>query len=171
MVILVTVSSEEDSELDEENNLADELLDDIEMIVTACTSKGSQEELDTISKRALERAMNSTQEVWNAVTMLIAPCYSLYYLLSGSWLSSAHIENYRINSMTDSLNPMLLSGNDFLSGSVGCIQSSMFPNFHALPPLTVIAIVSGMVLHAPACIIYHLLCAFKIPQGAERIDH
>lgn len=149
----------------EDQNFAD----DIEMIVTGCTSQSStgpkfHDDLDVISKRALERGMNTTQEVWNAITMLIAPCYCIYYLLSGSWLSAAHLEKY---SVLESFEPSL----SFAGAHVGCIQSSFFPNFHALPPSTVIAIVTGMVLHAPASIIYHLLCAFKIPQGPARINH
>jgi len=164
--------SSQESDLDEEQNLADEIFDDIEMIVTGCTSESSRAELDIMYKRALERAMNKTQEVWNAVTMLIAPCYCLYYLFSGHWLSIAHIENYRLDSVLESYDSSFSSGKlDFLGGNHGCIQSSIFPNLHALPPLSVIAIIAGMVLHAPASITYHLLCAYRIPAGPQRIDH
>ena len=163
-------TSQKNSYHDEECNLADEIFDDVELIVTGCLSESStafkfQEELEIMSKRALERAMNTNQEVWNAVTMLIAPCYCLYYLLSGHWLTSADIAIIRIESLDPSY-----SFNSF-NGNIGCIQSSIFPKFHALPPLTVMAIIVGMVLHAPVSITYHLLCAFKIPQGPQRINH
>jgi hypothetical protein len=157
-----SLSSEETSVSEEEDLTSEDIFDDVDVQLTLRRSSSndtlsqvssistSQEDLDAISKRASKRAMNTEQEVWNAITMLIAPCYCLYFVLSGKWLTAADLEAL---STSDTNN---------ISRYHGCIPK---------PPLTVIAIVLGIVLHTPASVLYHVLCAFKIPQGPMRINH
>lgn len=120
--------------------------------------KEAEEELE---RRALKRSMSSNQELWNAVTMLPAWLYGVYVCLSGEWLTQNDIDQ------------VSLIQHEWRStfDSSSCIQSSMFPNLYAAPPLTVVAHTLGFFLHSPISIYYHILCAYKLPPGPKRMDH
>jgi hypothetical protein len=123
-----------------------------------------------LAHRAEKRRMTFSQEIWNAVTMIPTPAIGIYFVLAGKWLTEADI---------------LRANEDFVSGPLpdssglfsaftddnGCISSTYFPNMHAPPPITTIAVVMGYLLHSPCSVYYHLLCAFVLPQGVKRMDH
>mmetsp|Transcript_13418 Transcript_13418/g.20152 ORF Transcript_13418/g.20152 Transcript_13418/m.20152 type:complete len:329 (-) Transcript_13418:39-1025(-) len=128
--------------------------------------KCAEEELE---KRARSRQMSGTQEVWNAITMLVTPAFGLFFALSGMWVTEDTILQAKEH---------LLGGTDDFSileplfeGEGRCIYSTYFPNLYAMPPLTTMSIVVGYLIHSPCSIYYHLLCAFKLPPGKERLDH
>jgi len=109
-----------------------------------------------LAKRAKRRQMTKAQEVFNALTMLPYPLIGLYFTLTGKWLfqgkGSSSSEDYRFDDDQ-------------------CIFSSLLPDLYAAPPIPTLAIVLGLVLHSPCSIYYHLLCAFKLPPGPERLTH
>mmetsp|Transcript_8722 Transcript_8722/g.12396 ORF Transcript_8722/g.12396 Transcript_8722/m.12396 type:complete len:343 (-) Transcript_8722:73-1101(-) len=119
--------------------------------------------LDFLHKRAENRSMTACQEVWNALTMLPATFYCLYYVISGAWLSEEDVSFY--------MDKILLPENQIEFHEKFCITSSMFPKVYSMPPPTLLAIIGGLIIHAPCAILYHLLCAFYIPPGIKRVDH
>ena len=126
-------------------------------------TKEAEEEL---TKRAQKRQMTSNQELWNSITMLPPPLYCLFVCFSGIWLTQSDIDNV---SLSSSISSSSFTDHDFDDSS--CIQSSWLPNFHAIPPMTVIAMLLAVVGHSPCSMYYHLLCAYKLPPGPERMDH
>jgi len=155
--------------------------------------KEAEEEL---AKRAQKRQMTSTQELWNALTMIVAPIYCLHYCLTSAWLSQADISNASSYFFGENLDLKAGSEEDDLSlfnssleqqqqhqleeeqimkewasSSASCIHSSFLPNLHSLPPLTIISMTIACCLHSPCSMYYHLLCAYKLPPGPKRMDH
>ena len=130
-------------------------------------AKKCAEEL--LEKRARSRQMSGAQEVWNAITMLVTPAIGLYFIFSGMWVTQDRILQAKEH---------LLGGTDEFSileplfeGVGRCINSTYFPNLYAMPPLATISIVVGYLMHSPCSVYYHLLCAFKLPPGKERLNH
>ena len=124
--------------------------------------KEAEEEL---ARRAAKRQMTTNQELWNAITMLPSPLYALYFCFGGLWLNKVDIHNALVS---------MESNEDWKSTfdySSSCLQSSILPNLHAIPPYTVIAGALALLLHSPVSIYYHILCAYKLPPGPKRMDH
>jgi len=159
-----------------ENLLADEMQSLVQNILPLSVSTKCEEEFD-ITARALKRAMTPKQELWNAVTMIFGPCFCIYFLLSGSWLTTDDIEKVR-NSLVDSQETSttiqdwsMISSFTNESKRNMCIHSTIFPYLYAIPPWTSLAVALGIAIHTPASINYHLYCAYKIPAGPLRLDH
>jgi hypothetical protein len=121
---------------------------------------------ELLEKRARSRQMSGAQEVWNAITMLVTPAIGLYFIFSGMWVSEDTILQAKEHLLggTDDFEPLF-------EGVGRCINSTYFPNLYAMPPLTTISIVVGYLMHSPFSVYYHLLCAFKLPPGKQRLDH
>lgn len=119
---------------------------------------------DEKNKRAQKRQMTTNQELWNAITMLPPLLYALYFCFGGQWLTQSNIDQVQLS---------LKEEDDWMASfsSSSCIQSSLFPNLHSMPPPTTIANMMATVLHSPCSIYYHLLCAYKIAPGPKRMDH
>lgn len=149
------------------------------------TSKEAEED---IARRAQKRQMTSTQELWNAISIIPSPLYCLYFCLSGAWLTQSDIHNSLFGNADDMSMDMNFNVNatqaqieqqqqQYLdewassASSTRCIHSSFLPNLHSLPPLTVISATIACGLHAPCSMYYHLLCAYKLPPGPKRMDH
>lgn len=133
-------------------------VDEEEAVLYKSLSKNNSKDLshrEIIKERAKKREMNSSQEIWNAVTMLVAPAMCLYFIFSGAWY---RYESFSEEDLDWSVNEM----------DEGCIN---FSKMHAMPPDTTIMIAIGYLIHSPVSILYHLLCAFKLPFGAKRLDH
>mmetsp|Transcript_28678 Transcript_28678/g.42478 ORF Transcript_28678/g.42478 Transcript_28678/m.42478 type:complete len:289 (-) Transcript_28678:75-941(-) len=105
------------------------------------------------------RSMNPAQELLNAFTMVPPPFYCLYFLLSGNWISSEDLAYAREDK---------IESNDW---DDVCIQSSLFPSLHFMPPLPIIALFIGTTLHGPCSFLYHWNCAMSLPAGPARIEH
>lgn len=117
------------------------------------------------------REMTAAQEKWNAITVVPNPIYCLHFLLAGRWLSQDAIELARVATKgLEDLDPTVENFNTFVEEG-GCIDSNWFPNLHACPPLPVIAVALGIVLHAPFSFLYHWHYASRLPPGMARIDH
>ncbi len=149
--------------------------------------KEAEEEL---ARRANKRHMTSTQELWNAITIIPAPAYCLYYIFTGAWLNKSDLSNishyYFDQNVVPSLNDDTGANMDFntsleqqemqqqmdeWASSTSCIQSPFLPNLHSLPPPTFLFMTIACTLHAPCSMYYHLLCAYKLPPGPKRMDH
>lgn len=132
--------------------------DEEEAVLYKSSSKNNSKDLSSreiIKERAKKREMNSSQEIWNALTMLVAPTICLYFIFSGAW--------YRHESFSEE--ELDWSVNDL---DEDCIE---FPKMHVMTPDTTKMIAIGYLMHSPISILYHLLCAFKLPPGAKRLDH
>lgn len=132
------------------------------------------------------RAMSPIQERWNAITMLPALMYGVYFVLAGCWLSPEHVEIARqSNDLTPNSNFWIDWANKMFGGSQdtimnetsGCINIPWLPHFHALPPWPVLAGAIGIVVHAPFSIMYHWVYATnlhpraRIGHWSRRLDH
>jgi hypothetical protein len=116
---------------------------------------------------ASRRQMSTSQEVWNAITMLVTPLMGLFFVLSGMWVTEEDVLHARESLLNDINNPLDLN----VYREDRCIRSQVFPRLPAMPPVATLSIVLGYVLHSPCSVYYHLLCAFKIPPGPKRLDH
>ena len=130
------------------------------------TAKEEQSD-DDMSQRSLNegaqkyisrRQMTAFQERVNGLTDLPAAFFIIFYVLSGSWLTSSVIETVR-NEATDEI-----------FDDEGCISTSWLPHFHALPPYAVIAVALATLFHGPFSFIYHYKYAHRLPME-ERIGH
>lgn len=130
--------------------------------------------LDTFDVKAYldKRLMTTTQEYFNAITMVPGICVSLYFVLSGCWTATHHQhgEFYQLddNKWTDMAQELF--GIESGWESYGCINSSLFPALTALPPLTIVAAALGNLVHSVVSIYYHITCATTL-TGGERITH
>lgn len=122
---------------------------------------------EEMERRASRRQMSTSQEVWNAITMLVTPLMGLFFILSGMWVGEEDVIRARESLLNDWNNPFDLR----FYGEDRCIRSRVFPRLPAVPPVATLSIVIGYMLHSPCSIYYHLLCAFKIPPGPKRLDH
>jgi len=131
-----------------------------------------------------DRVMTPKQEKCNAWTVVPNPIYCLYFILAGKWVSDQMLEDARVDFESYASNSPINNYNQWvkefdpdysilrmlgLSGQ--CVDIHWLPNFHALPPLPIIAISLGIILHAPASFLYHWYCAVKLPPGLARIEH
>lgn len=130
-----------------------------------------------------KRAMSSLQERWNAITMIPAMVYGIYFILAGCWITSEQIEFARSSyefqdAQSSSLGRWIFSARNLLGGaqdfdtdaSDGCISISWLPHLHALPPLPLIAGAMGVVVHAPFSMLYHWTYATKL-HPSKRLEH
>ena len=114
------------------------------------------------------REMSSSQEVWNAITMIPYPLFFIFLIVTGSWLSEEDIYSVKEALRSEESSNLTQIGPEI---DDSCIHSSLFPTFHALPPAPVLCAAIGIIAHTPFSIIYHILCAWCIPPGPKRIDH
>jgi hypothetical protein len=142
-----------------------------------------------LEKYMEQRAMTATQEHWNAVTMIPNPLYCLYFLLSGKWVSPELVKE----AQQEMVVPVVLKtgfrvfhrfrrlqgfgglANVVVGDAHGCLplESSAwwFPhNMPALPPLPVMAVALGIILHAPFSFWYHWKTP-QLPRGSARTTH
>lgn len=137
-------------------------------------NKEPLKKLDTFDVKAYldKRLMTTTQEYFNAITMVPGICVSLYFVLSGCWTATHHQhgEFYQQddNKWTDMAHELF--GIESGWESYGCINSSLFPALTALPPLTIVAAALGNLVHSAVSIYYHITCATTL-TGGERITH
>lgn len=120
------------------------------------------------------REMTPQQERWNAITMIPSPLYCLYFLLAGLWVSPSLVEQAKVGRQ-DAEEPLQVLGwsglaNDVIGDDNGCIHSR-FHNMPALPPLPVLAVAVGIILHAPFSFLYHYKYAHALPPGLARTTH
>lgn len=120
---------------------------------------------DDLSKRANQRQMTTAQEVYNAISMLPTFFLAFYFVVGGTWLTDLDIAKAEEELMVSEPN------GTYLVDSHQCISCRLFPSLYAFPPLPILSIAFGIMLHTPCSMYYHLLCAFKIPPGPKRMDH
>mmetsp|Transcript_23210 Transcript_23210/g.28505 ORF Transcript_23210/g.28505 Transcript_23210/m.28505 type:complete len:346 (+) Transcript_23210:640-1677(+) len=125
-----------------------------------------KEVLEASQKRTQARQMTTAQEVWNAITMLPPLTYCIYFTLQSKWLSDQDIKH-----AMDMANIAAATSTDGILTTPSCLSIRFLPNLYAVPPLTVIVMALGFIMHSPCSIYYHLMCAFKLPPGPVRIDH
>lgn len=137
-----------------------------------------------LARRAKMRQMTSSQEVWNAITMLPVILYTFYYVFYGKWVLQADIDaateatqdgtdtafSFSHDSMGETTKFTTLM-QALLADENGCVQSSNFPRVFAIPPATILFVAAAFFIHTPISVYYHLLCAFKLPAGPKRMDH
>jgi len=137
-------------------------------------NKEPLKKLDTFDVKAYldKRLMTTTQEYFNAITMVPGICVSLYFVLSGCWTATHHQydEFYQQDDNRWSDMAHELFGIESGWESYGCINSSLFPALTALPPLTIVAAALGNLVHSVVSIYYHITCATTL-TGGERITH
>ena len=109
-------------------------------------------------KYANARTMTPFQEKMNAVTILPSFFLCLHYVAAGRWILPQTMEMAK----------NVLHGKD--DEPRGCIDWTYFPNLTYMPPLTIIAICTGIIVHCPWSFIYHWKYAAN-PNPAERLKH
>lgn len=139
-----------------------------------------------VSAYMSQRMMTPVQEKWNAWTVVPNVLYCMHFLIAGKWLSEQAIEMAQLDMMSylemeeegdfrqwarevDASDHYSLLNMFDLEGK--CISNSYFPNLHAFPPLTLVAIAMGTALHAPFSFLYHYNCATFLPPDVSRIEH
>jgi hypothetical protein len=115
---------------------------------TATTTKPEEQDVHSYMSR---REMTAQQELWNALTMLPSPLYSIYYILAGNWLSYSW------------------EGDHEYAGEEECAHSQYSPIYFC--PVPVIFVALAISLHAPFSFLYHYKYASSLPVGLGRTDH
>lgn len=124
-----------------------------------------------------QRVMTPMQEACNALTMLPGMLFSVWFILSGSWImqqDGAEIEQQMVTTQTSGgwltdVARQLFGGFDFdytlAAGysEFGCINSPMFPNLTALPPPAVLIVAFTGFVHPIFSILFHINCMFLEP--------
>ena len=123
-----------------------------------------------------KRTMTPFQEKINALTILPSAVLSIYYISSGKWLLQESIqraEDFLLNFNQES--------RMHLSQHFKCWKNPLLPHLHHMPPLTIWAIVLGILLHAPCSFLYHWKYAAaphlnhnpvaRIQHWSRRLDH
>lgn len=130
-----------------------------------------------------QRVMTPMQEACNALTMIPGMIFSVWFVLSGSWImqqDGAEIEQQIMTTQMIDNNPtsggwltnvarQLCGGFDFdytlTAGysNFGCIKSTMFPNLTALPPPAVLIVAFTGFVHPIFSILFHINCMFLEP--------
>ena len=119
------------------------------------------------------REMTPFQERMNALTIIPAPVFCFVYILSGNWMSKGLVEQ----AMRDLENQDLTMTMSAFQDSNICfdwsslpIVGSIFQNLYAMPPLSVLTVMLGIVAHAPFSFLYHWKYAHVL-SPAERTNH
>ena len=141
----------------QEDPLLEEYYSDNDSAIVKFQQTRDQKTID-VAKYMAEREMTPLQERMNAVTMIPNPIYCLYFILTCKWLSDSMLEQPDVQLL------------DTLDESQ-CITSTWFPKFHAMPPLTVLAIAFAITVHAPFSFLYHWRYASSLPPGLPRTTH
>lgn len=115
-----------------------------------------QEKAIDVEQYMSKREMTPTQERWNALTMIPSPLYCLYFLMAGCWMDT--------NTLLQEANSTTFA----TTTQAGCLP---FTNMPALPPLPVLAVAFGIIVHAPFSFLYHWTFAHSLPAGASRTNH
>lgn len=121
----------------------------------------SEAEIDLYRSK---RKMTTTQEKWNAITMIPSPLFCLYYVLSGSWVQSSIAER------SDVLRPVYYDTSS--QSATPCLPQSRWHSMPAMPPLPVLAVAVAISLHAPFSFLYHWKFAstYGILHWSRRLD-
>mmetsp|Transcript_8157 Transcript_8157/g.11709 ORF Transcript_8157/g.11709 Transcript_8157/m.11709 type:complete len:399 (-) Transcript_8157:144-1340(-) len=173
---LSETSSSSDS--DEECSLPEMLLDEVDALESPPKDKGillhrkeesdleitkeekaSKKEFD-VSAYMSVREMTPLQERINAITVIPNAFYCLYFLLAGKWLDTEVIERAReaFSSVDVTSFPWIQNMMEFHPATI-------------TPPLAVLAVAIGFILHTPFSFMYHWMCAHHLPPGVARIEH
>mmetsp|Transcript_8158 Transcript_8158/g.11710 ORF Transcript_8158/g.11710 Transcript_8158/m.11710 type:complete len:420 (-) Transcript_8158:127-1386(-) len=121
--------------------------------------KDPKKEFDVLAYMSW-REMTPLQERINAITVIPNAFYCLYFLLAGKWLDTEVIERAReaFSSVDVTSFPWIQNMMEFHPATI-------------TPPLAVLAVAIGIILHAPFSFMYHWLCAHHLPPGVARIEH
>jgi len=136
-----------------------------------CTSNDTVEPLPSPDAKPKEefdgaaysskRDMTPLQERVNALTILPSAVFCLYYIFACKWMDGSAMRSVApISSDTDSQDT-----------GMGCFPLAMFPQFYSYPPLPVLALAFGIILHCPFSFLYHWKYAILMPPGIARIGH
>jgi hypothetical protein len=108
------------------------------------------------------RIMTAQQERWNGYSVLPSSMFCIWYCLSGAWLTW---NIGRIDS--SSFSP------SSLNEAAQFCPTEVIPFFgvHFAPPLPMLAVAIGIVLHAPFSFFYHWHYCVVLPPGQARFDH
>lgn len=128
---------------------------------------------------ANSREMTPFQEKINALTVIPNPIFCLFYLLAGKWLSSEAITQAQDEILSPSTDRDWLAAADQFTllsfwgpdAPRQCISHPLFPTLYAMPPLPVMAVAMGIIVHAPFSFIYHWHYTHRLPPGPPRINH
>jgi hypothetical protein len=130
-----------------------------------------------LEKYMSAREMTPLQERWNAITMIPPPLFCICFLLSGNWISKQMFANaIKELEQNNDLSMDALSTsfeNDptcFDWSNVPLLGRLLFQYIYAMPPLPLIAITLGVVVHAPFSFLYHWKYAHVL-SPAKRTDH
>lgn len=107
--------------------------------------------------------MTPFQEKVNAITILPSVLLCISYMVSGKWIrpETIALAKQTLVDMTPSEQSDVLSG---------CINWKLVPNLPYCPPLTILAISIGVILHCPCSFVYHWYYAAN-PNPTERFKH
>jgi hypothetical protein len=142
---------------EEEVTLATKETTSTSIMNTPCREKRDDIHKNPVDAYMASREMTCTQERGNALTMIPSPLYCIYYIIAGKWLAHATLQGDNDSTSTPPLD------------STDCIQSAWFP--HSMPPLSVLFVALGIVIHAPFSFVYHWSYAPILPPGIARTDH
>ncbi|KAL7581203.1 hypothetical protein ACA910_005988 [Epithemia clementina (nom. ined.)] len=141
-----------------------------------------------VDEYAAGREMTKLQEQWNALSMIPPTIYCLVYLLTRDWINSDLLDKAQDEYTSDPLNftpqvpdttvvssnhntspwhRLMGGGQAFSPSSVGCLPWTFLP---ALPPLAILAVIVGTVLHMPCSFLYHWKYAHTIDR-ISRLNH
>jgi hypothetical protein len=132
------------------------------------------------------RSMTKLQERCNALTVLPAPLYCLYYVLAALWIPPALVHHLREEVQTTGVawpdtwvgepsacHVAAAAATDAYSwgssSSNRWASSCLLPP--SWPPATILAIAAGVILHAPWSVLYHWTYAHALPAGVARTTH
>jgi len=136
------------------------------------------------------REMTPFQERMNAITMLPIVVYIAWFLMSGYWILGQQqiLEEARAVVVSDQWKHEFASGGGFplldtTSGGDACFDwssnSSWWPVLvdwlstwlPSMPPIPVLAVCAGWLLHTPWSVLYHWRYAHSLPPGTARTNH
>jgi len=106
------------------------------------------------------RDMTPLQEQINAITVIPNVCYCLYFLLARKWMSTEIIERVRESFSSVDETSFL-----WIQNMMECDPATI------APPLAVLAVAIGFILHTPFSFMYHWKYAHRLPPGLARIEH
>ena len=104
------------------------------------------------------REMTAQQERWNGWTMIPSPFYCLYFVLAAKWLETTATGDNTKETWYET-DPI-----------TGCLPPSSWHTMPALPPLPVLALAFGIIVHAPFSFLYHYRYSHTLTR-TERTTH